>query len=197
MTEEVTPTGQEPNGAQGQTPTAPQTNPAPGAPGDKGAHSAEDVKSLPEWAQKLVRDLRKENGDHRTAKADAAAAAAAAEEKRLADEKQWQTLAEKRGAEIETLKAQAAEGQTLKAQMLAAVKAEVEKWPEDVRALLPAEEDAVAYLAAVEKARGLVRKLDGKPQTPGNPGNPPGAGAGETAQKTVKTENARFVSARF
>ena len=75
-----------------------QTESTPtGAPGAQSG----TVDDLPDWAQSLIGDLRKENAGHRKAKGEAEKAAQEAEEKRLAEEKRWQELAEKRQAELE------------------------------------------------------------------------------------------------
>jgi len=63
--------------------------------------SVQKVEELPDWAQAMIVDLRKENAGHRKAKGDAEKAVQEAEEKRLAEEKRWQELAEKRQSELE------------------------------------------------------------------------------------------------
>jgi hypothetical protein len=70
------------------------------------APEVEEVDKLPAWAQKLVKDLRKEAAGNRKAKADAEAAAKAESEKKLLDEKKYQELAEKREKELENIKQQ-------------------------------------------------------------------------------------------
>jgi hypothetical protein len=62
-------------GATATEPTA-QSEPAPGAPAEPAAQpaqSAEDIASLPEWAQKQIRDLRGEATKARTAAKQTAA----------------------------------------------------------------------------------------------------------------------------
>ena len=63
------------------------------------------IEELPEWAQALVKDLRKESAAHRTAKKQAEEAARVAAEQQLADEKKWQELAEARGQKLADLEA--------------------------------------------------------------------------------------------
>ncbi|MFD7121910.1 hypothetical protein ACFWAA_33455 [Streptomyces sp. NPDC059922] len=73
-TQTTTTTGQAPQGApqgapqtpqQPQQPQAPQA-PAPQAPAPAPGGEPQDVASLPEWAQRLIRDTRAEAADYRT-----------------------------------------------------------------------------------------------------------------------------------
>lgn len=53
-------------------PAAQTTDAAAGASANATASTVEKVEDLPDWAQKIIRDARKEAGDHRTAAKDAA-----------------------------------------------------------------------------------------------------------------------------
>lgn len=159
---------------------------------------AEDVKSLPEWAQKHVRELRKENADWRKRESESESARKTAEEARLADEKKWQELAENRGKEAAALKQKADAYDALQARLLEQVKAEVAQWPDEVKGMAPAEEEGgAAWLAWAEKARPLAAKLTAPAPAQGNPLNPPAQGKAAVVAESVKAENAKFVGTRF
>ena len=168
-----------PTPADGATPAALATPPN-GATPDGNPAQPETVESLPEWAQKLVRDLRKENEKRRQA---AANELQQAEEKRLADEQKWQELAAKREQERDELKPYRDRYEALAAQQRAALMAEVAKWPAEVKALLPGEDADVSALGeAVTKARPLVTALNGKAEAaPGQGSPPPAVGKAGTA----------------
>ena len=169
------------NPAEGVTPDA-NTTPN-GATPDGNAAQAETIESLPEWAQKLVKSLRKENEKRRQ---EADTERRQAEEKRLADEQKWQELAAKREQERDELKPYRERYEALAAQQRAALAAETAKWPKEVRDLLPdAEADVNAYGAAVEKARPLVAALTAKTDAaPGHGTTPaPAAKAGTAAEQ--------------
>ncbi|WP_294978388.1 hypothetical protein [uncultured Microbacterium sp.] len=53
-------------------PAAPAAPAEPAAPAAPASNPAEKVEDLPDWAQKIIRDARKEAGDYRTAAKDAA-----------------------------------------------------------------------------------------------------------------------------
>lgn len=189
MPEDTQSNGLTPNAEQGATPTEKKTDAA--QPG------AEEISALPKWAQDIVHELREENAKRRKAADAAEAATRKQEEERLAAEKKWQELAELKGKEAETLKAKADAYEALQAQLVEKAKAESAKWPAEVVALLPdAAVDGSGYVAAVEKARALVEKMQEAPKG-GNPANPAGAGAAQVVKESVRTENARFVGSRF
>jgi len=89
----------------------PQDGDGPGDQGNPGAGNPEQppagsVDELPEWARGLIGNLRKENAGHRVRAKEAEDAKAKAEEERLAQEKKWQELANKRGTEMEKAKSE-------------------------------------------------------------------------------------------
>lgn len=158
-----------PTPAADSTPAAPVTPPEGATP--DGNTQAETVESLPEWAQKLVRSLRRENEKRRQ---EADTERQQAEEKRLADAQQWQELAAKREQERDELKPYKERYEALAAQQRAALVAVVAKWPAEVRALLPGDDADVQALAdAVDKARAVVAALDAKATTTPAHGTPP------------------------
>lgn len=62
-----------PSAPAGQEPTSPSTGQEPTAPA--GAQDPQTVESLPDWAQKLIRDTRREAAGYRTSRDEAATAA--------------------------------------------------------------------------------------------------------------------------
>lgn len=96
-----------------------------GSPADSAASptpaevSAESVETLPEWARKLVTDLRKENAGHRRAKTEAEKAAEAAARQAAEAQGKYKEL-----YEAELQKAQAAEARA-KAAELAGLRSKV------------------------------------------------------------------------
>ncbi len=76
-----------------------------GAPDNVDGRDADEVGKLPEWAQRLIRETRKEAAAHRklvselqAKEQERGAAEKKAEEERLAKQGEYQTLAEQRGA---------------------------------------------------------------------------------------------------
>jgi hypothetical protein len=172
------------------TPAAPVTTPE-GAPPEG---IPETVESLPEWAQKLVRSLRKENEKRRQ---DADAERAKAEEARLTEQQKWQELAAKREQERDELKPYRERYEALASQQRAALMAEVAKWPAEVKALLPGEDADVTVLGeAVTKARALVTALAGKTEAAAAHGNPPPP-AGKAGMGADREANRKLSAVHF
>jgi len=124
----------------------------------------ESVASLPEWAQKMVSDLRQENANRRKREQEAKVKA---DEDKLAAERKWQELAEQRGQEIAALKTTAERYTVLSGQLRTQVEAEIAQWPDEVKGLKPAGDDVEAIVEWVEKARPIVSKLKAAPPAPG------------------------------
>lgn len=86
-----------------------------------------------------------------------------AEEARLKAQQEWQLLAQKHESRVKELEPTLEQmGEAIKARdalLLATVKAETKDWPAEAKALVPHEADALAQMAAVDKARPLVAKL--------------------------------------
>lgn len=181
------------NPADGVTPDAPVAKPDGKTP-DGNPAQPETVESLPDWAQRLVKDLRKENEKRRQAIDNERQQA---EEKRLADEKKWQELAEQRAKERDEYKPYRERYEALATQQRAALMAETAKWPAEVKALLPGDDADVQVLAdAVAKARALVAALNGKTveQAQGAHGLPPRAvGQDGKERETARREMAATV----
>jgi ribosome-binding ATPase YchF (GTP1/OBG family) len=134
------------------------------------------VDALPDFAKKMIEELRKENASHRKAKQAAQEAATKAEEARLEEERNFQELAEQRKAKIEELEAQAAQVADLTGLLNARIKAEIKEWPEEIRAMAPQDEDPRILQSWVDQARPLAEKLQQAGQTPGNGTGPKPAG---------------------
>ncbi len=149
----------------------PQAGPVNGQNQAPAAPIAEDVAGLPEWAQRVIRDLRSESAAHRKAKTDAERVAQAAAEKALADNQQWEQLAKQHKAQLDALTPKAELADRLSEQLTAQIEARVKKLPSEVTALDPGDADIVARLAWLDKAEALAAKLTGAAQ--GQTGNKP------------------------
>lgn len=144
-----------------------------------------EVKDLPDWAQKLVTDLRGENAQARTARTKLEKDAQAAEETRLANEKKWEELANKHQGklkeiepQLETMTGRLAAYEALFAKQL---ETETKDWPEEVKALDPGQNSSFeARITWLEKSRALVAKLNSTSSTPGTGRLPKPAGQTQT-----------------
>lgn len=105
----------------------------------------------------------------------------AAEEKALADNAEWKTLADQRGAELETVKAQAALTDAYAKRLNALVDSEIASWPEEVKSLDPGPKALDARLDWLEKSRALAKRLAALPTAPATEA---GAGNGATPPTT-------------
>ena len=164
--------------ATGTTPAATNgtdgTTPITAAPTDAPA----TVESLPAFAQKIIKDLRDENKKRREALDEAKRKA---EEDKLAEAQQWQTLAEKRAAELSEAQAKITALDAVTARVIASAEAEIDKWPAEVKALRPAEASAAALLDWIDQARPLAAKLTAPPPAPGAGPTPKPSTAGNLA----------------
>jgi hypothetical protein len=106
-----------------------------------------------------------------------------AADKALADQQQYQTLADQRKAEIDALMPKAVLAEELVARVAAQLDAEVSAWPDEVRGMDPGG-DILARLAWAEKARPLAAKFAEKPPAPGIGANPRPAGQAGTGQRS-------------
>lgn len=172
---------------EGQEPTKPQAGTVTDVPQDAGqptpdaGQPVESVDALPEFAKKMIEELRKENASHRKAKQAAQEAAAKEAEQRLEHERNFQQLAEQRKAKIDELSAQTEAQAALAADLTRIlgerIDAEIKSWPEEIKAMAPAGDvDPRVLFAWVEQARPLAAKLQQAGQTPGNGGGPKPAG---------------------
>lgn len=153
--QEGTPTGQ-----------APAANTQPAEQQQAQPQEGGAVEALPDWAQREIAELRREAHTHRKAKAAAEAAAKAAEDNRLAEEKRFQELAEKRASRIAELEPIAEKYQRLTDRMIADMEAEIAKFPAEVKAMRPNGADLDSLIDWTEKARKLAAAITAQ-QTPG------------------------------
>jgi hypothetical protein len=116
-----------------------------------------------------------------------------AKEKELAEQQKWQQLAEQRAAEVESLKPKAALADDLSSKLKASILAEIEKWPDEVKAMAPGDEAPVtAWMDWRDKARPLVAQLvETKTPAPGNGRGPKPAGQ-NSKPAAVPTLTSRF-----
>lgn len=117
------------------------------------------------------------------------------EEARLKGQQEWQQLAtqhETRVKELEPrLEALEAAIAARDEILLKTVRTETKDWPAEAKALIPQDGDALAQMAAVDKARALVAKLaEPGPRTPGNAPGP--RAAGEPNKTLVEREMERL-----
>lgn len=91
------------------------------------------ISSLPPDIQAMIHTLREENKDWRTKKGAADRAAQAAEEKRLADNAEWQKLAETRQKRLDELEPIAVQHGTIEAAFNALLDNQLKDIPDDVR----------------------------------------------------------------
>jgi hypothetical protein len=137
----------------------------PGAADTTEATEAQDMASLPAWAQKLIKDLRKEAGDYRTARKQADEAKRTAEEAALVEQAKWKELADKRGAELEGLKPVQDRLTAYETAFKTALVKRLDAIPDEFKSLVPAFDDPVKtwdWLDANQNlfARRIAPKLD-------------------------------------
>lgn len=89
-----------------------------------------------------------------------------AEDEALAKNAEWQKLAEQRGTELATAKAQAEAATRYAAALNTQIDAEIAAWPAEVRSLDPGTEALEARLAWVAKSRALAARLASLPTAP-------------------------------
>jgi hypothetical protein len=106
---------------------------------------ADDVESLPEYARKMIADLRKENASHRQAKTAAEKAAQAATEQAAKEQGKWQELAT-------TYEPKAKRAEALESFIAETLAAELANVPERLKALVP-EGDALGQLRWLRTAK--------------------------------------------
>ena len=188
---------------EGQEPTTPQAGtvteqPKTVPPTDPTPVDPTTVETLPDWAQKEIRELRKEAAANRKAKQEAQEAISKAEEDRLAKERNFEELATKRQAKINELEAQAALAADLTGILSARIQAEIKEWPKEITDMAPPEPvDPRVLQAWVDQARPLVAKLQQAGQTPGNGGRPTPTGTRNRAAEQVAQAQRDYVRSKF
>ncbi len=199
LTADLTPANAAPADPASATTTTTPAGQAPAAapPAGQAPADPERIEDLPPFAQKIIRDLRAENEKRRKTADDDKRKA---EEERLATEKKWQELAEKRGTELETLKAIQAKYDELATAARTRIRTEIEKWPAEVKALAPADNAEIAeWETWADKARKLVQVVTNGAQTPpagqGATPKPAGQGSRVDAERAAKVQ--AQVTSRF
>lgn len=159
------------------TTTAPTTPTEPNPAEQKPSEVSGGIETLPEWAQKLIREVRAEAASHRTALREAERAAKAADEARLAEQGEYKKLAEDRAQRVAELEPVAQEVEALRVKVeqfekatLARIAAEIAEWPEGMRAVVEKARDVEEKAAVVEHLRSAVAEL-AKAKGSGSPGN--------------------------
>lgn len=134
--------------------------------------SPEGIEALPSWAQDEIKELRKEAARRRVEAREAQVAAEKAEEEKLARERQFEELAQRRQAKIDELTPAAEQAGRLTELVRGQINEEIKDWPDSITAMAPAgEQPAEVWLEWLQKARPLVKELRQKSEPPA-----PGAG---------------------
>lgn len=124
-----------------------------------------------------------------------AAAQAKAEEERLAQQQEWQKLADSRKAKVDELSPKAELADRLSAMVATQYQDEIKEWPEQVRNMAPADDaDILTKLDWMQKARPLATELMAdKTPAPGNGRRPvPVSPAGAT--KATEQERVNYAT---
>lgn len=109
---------------------------------------------------------------------------AAEDEKKLAEQQQWQELAEKRQAKVDELATKADLADKLTEMVAAQYQAEIKDWPEQVRNMAPGDEASILdKLAWLHKAKPLALELLGDKTPVAGNGPRPKAVSPATAAK--------------
>ena len=154
----------------GQAPDAQPTLTKPAVSAAPPTQAAEDIASLPEWAQKAIKDLRAESASHRKAKTAAEQAAQLAADQAAKEQGKWQELYQK--AEPKAARVDAVE-----AFIVELLEAETAAVPDKLKPLIP-QGDALSTLRWVQQA-----KAAGLLAVPQAPRTDAGSGGGATKQQ--------------
>lgn len=103
----------------------------------QGSSGQGSIDDLPDWAQKLVKDLRSEAAANRVAKREAEEAARQREQARLAEEGKWKELAEQRAQALNEIEPYKERATTLEALIRDSNARRLEQVREDMRGLIP------------------------------------------------------------
>jgi len=119
-------------------------------PPDGGSEQGQ-IEDLPQWAQKMIRETRKESAARRVALTNAENAARQREQQALADQGNYKILAEQRGLEVAGLTPYKVRVDDLEALIRAGNEARIKQVPEALRTMIPAKyapEELSAWLDA-------------------------------------------------
>ena len=178
--------------------TAPTTPADPNPAEQKPADTAGGIETLPEWAQKLIREVRTEAAGHRTALREAERTAKAAEEAQLAEQGEYKKLAEDRAKRLAELEPAAQEVEAMRAKVeqfekatLARIAAEIAEWPEGMRAVVEKAASVEEKSAVVEHLRPAVVEL-AKAKAGLKPGNQADPKAEQAREQVTAPTKVRF-----
>lgn len=147
-----------------------------------------DFKDLPESWKAHVKSLRDENKSYRQADETRSTEKKQADEQKQKEQGEWQKLADEREGEVNRLKPYEAQAKELNTLLLTRMKAEVEKWPDEVKATMPKGDSVTApqfsewldsHKPLAEKILGASPSRAAAPRgntsgpTPAAPGNRP------------------------
>lgn len=147
----------------------------------QGADGAQDVQSLPDWAQKLIKDLRTEAADNRVTASRIKTEAEQAETARLAKLGEWETLAKNAQEKLAEVEPKSKRAEELTAFITASLKGRIEALPEAYRGMVPAFDDPLKTLAWLDANAKLLTM-------PAAPNLDAGAGNASAAQGKVSPE---------
>lgn len=149
--------------------TPPPADPAPGEADNGGEQQTDDMTGLPQWAQDVIKGLRKEAGDYRVKARQAEEQRQQQEAERLAKQGEWQKLAEQREAELAALKPVSDKAAALEAKISATNEARIKAIPEAYRGMVPDYDDPVKVSEWLDKNQAALQarqapSLDGGAQ---------------------------------
>jgi hypothetical protein len=185
---------------ENQAPAQPAATPAPATPpaGALPAETPAQEQTVPYERFKQVNDRLKAIEDERALEAKQRQEA---DEKKLAQDQEWQKLYESRKAKVEELTPKAELADKLSAMVLEQYTAEIAAWPEQVRNMAPADDaDVLSKLDWMKKAKPLaVELMADKTPVPGNGRRPTPAGAVNTSKAAEKelTDWRKSAAARY
>ena len=160
----------------------------------------EEAQGLIANLRSAISDLRKENAGRRKAEQEAQAQAQADEEKRLQEQQQWQQLAEQRATRIGELEPKAQAYDALSQEITSGLEAEIAAWPEEIKALRPANADAAGLMNWAKAARPVAQKLIApghQPPAVGQTPTPKAAGGSSAEERRRQQQAAERVRSTF
>lgn len=142
----------------------PQQNQQPSA--DPGNNRQIDPNTIPvewRWIYDEMKQARQEAATYRTEKNTLVKQITEAEQKKLAEQGEWQKLAEQRAAELERLKVEADLGKQYQEALKATNEQRIAGIPKERQGLIPTDYDPVKLASWLDKNQHL---LISKPQAP-------------------------------
>lgn len=121
----------------------PPADETPGEDGGGETQQPQDITGLPQWAQDVIKGLRDEAAKNRVKAKQAEEQRAKEEAERLAQQGEWQKLAEQRAAELDALKPVSDKAAALEAKIKATNEARIKTLPEAYRGMVPEYDDPV------------------------------------------------------